>query len=956
MSKSGGIDDYIIRVREREEKILREFLDKGLFEADRDENKPKFFLTFPYPYMNGSLHLGHAYSAGRLDVVARYKRLKGYNVLYPWAWHWTGEAVYGTVYRVKMGDQAVINRLISLDRVPPNMIDNLKDPINFVKFFTDVNRRTAMKYFLSVDWRREFHTTYLHPLYNKFIEWQIRKLYERGYIVKGSHPVVWCPTDLSPTGDHDRLTGEGVRPEEYFLVKFRFGDGYLVAGTLRPETIYGVTNIWLNPEAEYVKAEVNGEYWIISRNAAEKLSNQLYKVKIIEKIDHRRLFGKYVDAPLINRRVPILPAKFVDPDVVTGVVYSVPAHAPYDYIALKDLERDERFSEIVSKIVPIVIIKVSQLGDVPAETAIKKFKVSNQLDYEKLDKATKEVYSLEYHQGKMLDNTGPISGMSVSEAKEIIKSILLEEGLGGTMYDLPEKVICRCGTKCIVKILPDQWFLKYSDPNWKRLAHEAVETMSFYPPEIKNLFNHYIDWYHDWPCTRRTGLGTPFPYDREWIVETLTDSTIYNAFYIVSKYYNEGMIDVDKVDDEFFDYIFLGIGDPEKLASKLGISKDLLMEIRDDFLYWYPVDLRGSGKDLIGNHLTFYIFHHVAIFPREKWPRGISVNGFMLLNGRPMSKSKGNYMSMEEAIEHVGVDALRLSLLSLVDGMDDPDWSLKWAYSILNRLHNLEDLVETLWSNKVDRDKNYFDELIYSEYQNMLDVVEEKLENLEIASAAREIFFDFMDRLKNYLYFVDKPHVDIVNEVIPGYVVLLSMYTPYLAEYLWRDVLKMDGYAYNAGFPEKKAYRYEPIMIDKYLNEVVEDVKKIVRVVNREFSKIVIVTASDAKWKLFKMLLRNYDSLDMGKIMRFIRESNMIDKREYGPISKFIAREWYGRYVKFRELMDSLDSEREYSYLKSLINKYIRRVGIDVDVEVYREEEYQGNKLPYPLYPSIYVI
>jgi len=273
--------------------------------------------------MNGSLHLGHAYTSGRLDVYARFKRLKGFNVLYPWAWHWTGEAVYGTVHRLRMGDQSVISRLIDLDGVDPEVLNDLQDPVYFVRYFTEKNRRVVKRYGLSIDWRREFHTTSLHKLYNKFVEWQIRQLY-------------------SPTGDHDRLEGEGVRPEEYYLIKFRMDDKYVVAGTLRPETIYGVTNIWVNPEAKYVLADVDGERWIISSEAAYKLQNQLKRVEVLEEFEGRELIGKWVEAPLVGRRIPILPAAFVDPTSITGVVYSVPAHAPYDYAALKDVARGRR--------------------------------------------------------------------------------------------------------------------------------------------------------------------------------------------------------------------------------------------------------------------------------------------------------------------------------------------------------------------------------------------------------------------------------------------------------------------------------------------------------------------------------------------------------------------------------------------------------------------------------------
>lgn len=958
-SSSTNRDSILNTFLEREERLAREFHEKELFNVDR-EDRPKVFITFPYPYMNGSLHLGHAYSSCRLDVYARYMRLKGFNVLYPWAWHWTGEAVYGTVHRIRENDQSVINRLIRLDGVEPHEIENLKDPVYLVRYFTNRNRSVVKRLGLSIDWSREFHTTYLHPLYDKFIKWQIRTLYKRGYIIRGSHPIVWCPVDESPTGDHDRLSGEGVRPEEYILVKFEYNGKYLVAGTLRPETIFGVTNVWLNPNGKYVEATVSGEKWIISKEACEKLKHQMFDVRECRDVDVKNLIGKYVKVPLVNRLIPILPASFVDTDMVTGVVYSVPSHAPYDYIALKDLKRDnslpDELKQVVDAIEPISIIKLDGYGDHPAKTVVEKLGIKSQEDVEALEEATKEVYTAEYHKGVMRDNAGPISNLPVKEAKEIIKSILLEEGHGSKMYELPEPVICRCTSKCIVKIIPDQWFLKYSDGKWKELAHEAVNSMSFYPGELKNLFHHYIDWYNDWPCTRRTGLGTKFPYDEEWIVETLTDSTIYNAFYIVAKYYNMGLINPDNVKDSFFDYIFLGQGESDEVAEENNIDRDVLESIRRDFEYWYPVDLRGSGKDLIGNHLTFFIFHHVAIFPRDKWPRGIAVNGFMMLNGKPMSKSKGNYLSLEDALKLVGADALRVSLLSLVDGLDDPDWTVEWARSVLLRLHSIENLVRRIWKEAVETENGFFDDLIINQYRRIVKDVASKIERMEVAAASRLLFFDFYDALKNYLSYVDSPSKKVVHEVIPGYIVMISMYAPFMAEDLWRNLLNRDGYAAFSSYPRVQEVEESILLIDRYLEDVMEDIKKILDVIGLDGrERVRIVVAGSDLWSLFKKIFSEFNSLQMKNVMNIVRNWDLTDKRYLGDIGRFLSREWYGRYAKFKALLNILDSDKEYDILRRYLSKYLERRGINLEVVVEKYPVEALNKLPYPLYPAIII-
>ena len=96
--------------------------------------------------------------------------------------------------------------------------------------------------------------------------------------------------------------------------------------------------------------------------------------------------------------------------------------------------------------------------------------------------------------------------------------------------------------------------------------------------------------------------------------------------------------------------------------------------MRNEFLYWYPFDLRNSAKELVPNHLTFCIFHHAALFPPEHWPKAIGVNGMLMVEGKQMHKSKGNFITMKGAVEKYGADATRSALLLGAEGMDDPDW------------------------------------------------------------------------------------------------------------------------------------------------------------------------------------------------------------------------------------------------------------------------------------------
>ena len=946
-------------------------MDSKLFEADPVEDMRKFFITFPFPYMNGSLHLGHAYTSGRLDVIARYLRMKGYNVLYPWAWHWTGEAVMGVVHRLEQGDQELIKRLIELDGVEPDAVKKFLDPVYLVKYFTDQGREDIIRYGLSIDWRREFHTTDLHPLYTKFVEWQIRSLYSKGLIKQGPYPVVWCPRDKSPTGDHDRLKGEGVRPEEYILIKFELKDGvFLVAGTFRPETIFGATNVWVKEDADYVLARVDDEHWIISEYAAEKLANQLRKVDILKRFKGSDLIGKYVYVPYIGRRIPILPAMFVDPTVATGVVYSVPAHAPYDLIALRDLKReigrDNPLYELVRDLKPISIIRVEGFGEYPAAEVVDKFGISNQMDFEKVDEATHIVYSKEYHSGVMKENCLDLAGLPVKEAKEEIKIRLEEIGRADLMYDLPEEVICRCGTRTIVKIIEDQWSLRYSDPDWRARAREAVNNMEFYPRELRKLFHYYIDWYHDWPCTRKTGLGTPFPFDKSWIVETLTDSTVYMAFYPIAKYYNAGLLPAEKIDDEFFNYIFFGEGDVDRLSHKYGVDKKILKDIRREFLYWYPVDLRGSGKDLVGNHLTFFIFHHVALFPRDLWPRGIMANGFTMLNGFPMSKSKGNYISLRKVMELYGADAVRIGILTLADGLDDPDIHLNDLESISRKIESLPDFISNILSQGIDREETtFFDRLLTSQLDNILKQVDMFLSDHRVANAGKLIFYRMPRVLREYVAYEPNPSKKVIKLFIEAWVKLLSLYAPYISEEIWCSVLKREGFISREPWPTVPEELLDnlTLLLDEYAKNVLEDIDKILNVVKMDLSSsrfiVKIYVADSWKWRLIKSFINRDSPPSMRDLIGKAGEFE-IPPSKAASIGKLMLKQWFDRFAKHKQLLNKLDSRDELEFMRSVFIDYFHAKYPGSEINIYVESEALDEDMPkasrsLPLIPAIIV-
>ncbi|MEM2419125.1 MAG: class I tRNA ligase family protein, partial [Candidatus Hadarchaeales archaeon] len=230
-------------------KWQKAWAESGTFHAEPD-NRPKFYITVAYPYVSGPMHLGHARTYVIPDVIARYKRMRGFNVLFPMAYHFTGTPIVGAAKRVRDRDRQMISMLLRFG-VREEELGNFSDPKYFAEYWarlSELGYRKGMELLgLSIDWRREFTT--VDPHYQRFITWQYHKLFDRGLIVKGRHAVKWCPSCNNPVTDHDLLEGEGVEILDFTLIKYRQGNLVFPAATLRPETIFGLTNIWLNPKA-----------------------------------------------------------------------------------------------------------------------------------------------------------------------------------------------------------------------------------------------------------------------------------------------------------------------------------------------------------------------------------------------------------------------------------------------------------------------------------------------------------------------------------------------------------------------------------------------------------------------------------------------------------------------------------------------------------------------------------
>jgi len=913
-----------------EKKWQKKWADAKLFESNPDERE-KLFLTVAFPYPSGAMHIGHGRTYTVPDVYARFKRMEGYNVLFPMAWHVTGAPVIGIADRIKRKDPWTLDLYERVHGVPKETLPQLEDPEFIVKYFSTEYHEVMEEMGYSIDWRREFRT--IDPTYKKFIEWQITTLYEKGLVQKGEHPVKYCPNCDNPVGDHDLLEGEGVGVNELTLLKFKIDDKVLVTATLRPETIVGATNIWLNPDVEYVLVNAEGENWVITKEAHYNLSNQIKDLDIIEEIDPNDLIGKMATNPFTGDELPIFPASFVSASYGSGVVFSEPADAPADYIALQDLKNNDELiakyhlEGIVDNVEPIPVCTLKGYGEIPAADIIERLGITDQND-EKLHEATNELYKQQHSKGKIIDSIPGFGGMKVRFAREELKEKLIEDNMATIMYDFAERpVVCRCGNNCVVKIMDDQWFMKHGNEEWTEKTLKVLEGETIIPKELKSNFEYYINWLDDWACSRKVGLGTRMPWDNQWLIEPLTDSTIYMSYYTIAKYLRD--MNPDDLTPAFFDKVLL-----DKDSGDISVPADKVAEIQNEFNYWYPLDWRLSAKDLVGNHLSFLMFTHSAIYPEEKWPRGTVVFGMGLLEGNKMSSSKGNVILLKDAIRDYTADVVRLFLMASAEPWQDFDWREKEVLATKRRLEWFREFaakVEEIKGSKLDLSNieeveltRTIDLWMISQLNEHVKKSTEALEVFQTRQALQDSLFLLKKDVDHYLYRVkhlldsqDPAIIYVLSTVLEAWIRLLAPFTPHTSEELWSKY-GGEGFVSEATWPEADEAKVSPEIekSEDLVENIIKDIAHIKQMVGDEIEKVHIYLAPDWKWDLYK-IADEVGKPDIGQIMgRAIKANIYDDKKEIAMVAKKIGKEitktrYIGKIDEEAILTDALDYIKE---------------------------------------------
>ncbi len=710
------------------------------FRAENKSEKPKFYglVEFPYPSAHG-LHVGHPRSYTAMDIIARKRRLDGYNVLYPMGWDAFGLPT----------ENFAIKNNIHPAIVTGNNIDNFRRQLKSIGF--------------SFDWGREINTT--DPNYYKWTQWIFLKLFEKGLAYKQEMPINWCTSckvglanEEVVNGKCERCGGEVVqkRMSQWMLkiteyaqrliddigdldfidkvktqqinwigrsegaevdFKLNRGDKTVRIFTTRPDTLYGATYMVLSPEHPYIdelKAFISNFDAIEAYRLEAAHKSELERTELNKDKTGVPLEGIMAINPVNGKEIPVWISDYVLMTYGTGAIMAVPAHDTRDWEFAKKFD--------------LPIIEVVKGGE----------------------DVQKEAYT-DVATGTMV-NSGILDGLQVKDAMEKIMDFLTEKGIGERRvnYKLRDWLFSR--QRYWGEPIPLVWCDKCG---WVPIPEDQLpltlpEIENFAPgPEGESPLCQATDWIET-TCPKCGGHAS-----RE--TDTMPQ-------WAGSSWY-------------FLRYI-----DPHN---------DDMLAAAEALDYWLPVDWYNGGMEHTTLHLLYSRFWHKFLYDigvvktKEPYKRRTSHGMILGENGEKMSKSRGNVVNPDEVVENFGADTLRTYEMFIGAFDQTTPWSengVKGCHKFLERVWNLMPML-------CDGDE-YSPELEGAMHKTVKKVTEDT-EKMKFNTAIAA-----MMSLINDVYKLGR----INRAELRTFLLLLNPTAPHITEEMWL-LAGFEGYLHDAAWP-----------------------------------------------------------------------------------------------------------------------------------------------------------
>ncbi len=518
------------------------------------------------------------------------------------------------------------------------------------------------------------------------------------------------------------------------------------------------------------------------------------------------------------------------------------------------------------------------------------------------------------------------------------------------LHDLSEEVICRCGEKVMIKKIPDQWFLDYNKHNLTQKTKKYTEKMDIKPEEYQRNIKKALEWFGERPAARQGNwLGTQLPWDKKWIIEPISDSTLYPTFYIVSKFINQGEVKEENLEPEFFDYVFLENIPPEKAAEETGLNTGKLKEIRKAFDYWYPDDLNEGGKEHKTVHFPPFIMNHVALLPEKYWPKSILVNWWLTgEEGDKLSKSKGGaHASAQKMAGKYGADAMRLFYGHASTPFSDITFTADKGENYQKNLEKYFKKIKKLLSIQGDTEETHIDKWIKSRFNKKLKNAEEAFKEKDFRTAIDELLFEFMNDVERYRERKGN-NSETARKIASRWIRAMSPYTPFICEQLWEE-MNGEGFVSQAKYPEvhEGELDKETELIEETVKNLEEDVKNVMDLADIDQpKKIKLFIAPEWKRKAYEIARETE-----GNIVKEIMKEEEIKKHGEDAAG-------YGQYLQKNqhELEDMIVSEdKELSAVEDASDYLEERFNAEVEVKKASESSEDKADKATPMKPAILI-
>jgi len=715
----------------------RQYWEKNnLFHGLANPQKKPYSVVIPPPNVTGILHMGHALNNTLQDILIRYKRMKGFETLWMPGTDHAGIATQNVVEK-QLAKEGKTRHDVSRE-------DFLERLWAWKKQYGDTIIHQLKKLGSSCDWQRTRFT--MDDGYSKAVKTVFVKLYEKGLIYRGQYIINWCPRC------HTALSDEEAEHKDHqgalYYIRYPFKDNpkeTIVVATTRPETMLGDTAVAVNPK------------------------DKRYK----------KLIGKTLILPLMNREIQIIGDDFVDPAFGTGAVKVTPAHDPNDF------EMGKRHNlEFINILGPDAVLN---------------------------------------------EHAKEFSGLDRFKGREVVIEKLKSSGLLEKVEKHSHAVghCYRCDT-VVEPYLSKQWFVKMEP-----LAKPALEVVKkgkikFYPPRWTKVYLNWMENIRDWCISRQIWWGHRIPV---WYCKSCGEEK-----FIVSLEEpkncpqckgNDLHQDEDVLDTWFSSWLwpFATLGWPDK-------SKDLE--------YFYPTSVLFTAPEIIFFWVARMIMAGLE-FQKDIPFSDVYLHGTVRdATGRKMSKSLGNAIDPLEIIKEYGADALRFSLI-MNSGQDLYISKEKFEVgrNFANKIWNASRLVfmnvskidgKTLHEEFKALDKKNLslaEKWILSRLQTTIKKVEEAIENYRF-SEAENLIYDFI--WKNfcdwYLEIIKNELKEKNTQIVTLYVLeqtlrMIHPFLPFLSEEIWQKISASEGSLVTQAWPQ---YQKELVSqkIEKELDQMID--------------------------------------------------------------------------------------------------------------------------------------